>query len=261
MRERLAAAADIARRAGEVLLRHYGHVAGEHKGDQTLVTIADREAERLVRSELGRRFPDDCVIGEEFGRSGTDPDARAWYVDPLDGTTNFVYGLPLWGVSLGLLDHGRAAVGAIHYPLLRETYYGAEGLGAWRNDEPLRPWPGREPFRTNDPVMVPTEMVAEGLQFGVPVRVRTVGSAALQFAFVASGAARCGLWRGDYGWDLAGGLAICRAAGVQVLTTAGAEPDWSVLVSGQPMPWDLCAAPADTMPLLLAALRQSGVRG
>lgn len=253
MRERLATVTRIAERAGQLLLRHYRSVTAERKGDQSLVTVADREAERLIREELGRAFPGQPLLGEEYGRTGP-ADDQAWFIDPLDGTTNFVHQIPFWCVAIGWLEEGRAALGVIHNPLLGETWAGAEGVGAWRNGEPLVPWPGRERFSPTDPVVVPTELLGRRLEFGAAVRVRSLGSAQLHFALVAGGSVRAGLWYRDYGWDLIAGIAIGRAAGVIVSTCDGQEPDLSALLDGRPQPWTLCAAPAGTHALLLEVL-------
>lgn len=255
MREQLDQVTDIARRAGEILLKHYRQVTADRKADQSLVTIADREAERFIRGELARAFPDDTIIGEEFGRSLGEPGRRQWFVDPLDGTTNYVHRIPCWCVAIGLLEDGIPKLGVIHQPLLRETCRGAEGVGAWVDDRPLAPWAGKQPFGPTDPVMVPTELLCGGLDFGAPVRIRALGSAQLHFALVAAGSARAGLWHQDYGWDLIAGAAICREAGVRVTKLDGAEPDWSQLSAGRPQPWMLCAAPPGTHERLLEVVR------
>ncbi|NUQ01413.1 MAG: hypothetical protein HUU35_16340 [Armatimonadetes bacterium] len=253
MRDRLEAVVEIARQAGEVLLRHYRKVAGERKGDQSLVTIADRESERLIRSALERRFPGETIIGEEFGRTGLS-DERVWFIDPLDGTTNFVHRIPFWCVAIGLLEQGRPVLGVIHQPLLRETFHGAEGVGAWREDETLQPWPGREPFSSTDPIFLPPELAGRRLSFGAAVRVRSLGSAQLHLALVAAGSARAGIWLGDYGWDLVAGAAICRAAGARVARLDGSEADLAVLAGGAPQPWPIVAAAPGTLPLFLDAM-------
>src|SRR5262245_65575172 len=99
-------AIDVARRAGAVLCRHFGHVRDvEHKGDVDLVTIADRDAEAVILEGLRAAFPHHQVVAEE---SGAHPgaDEFVWYVDPLDGTTNFVHGFPHFAVSMGLVADG-----------------------------------------------------------------------------------------------------------------------------------------------------------
>jgi histidinol phosphatase-like enzyme (inositol monophosphatase family) len=123
--------------AGRLTLDYYrGDFAVERKADASPVTIADRRAEELLRATLAERFPDDGILGEEFGeqrgRSG-----RRWIIDPIDGTQSFVRGVPLYGVLLGLEDHGRCVVGAVDFPPLGETYWAASGAGAFLNGAPI----------------------------------------------------------------------------------------------------------------------------
>jgi histidinol phosphatase-like enzyme (inositol monophosphatase family) len=129
----------LVRAAGEVTLEWFRNdaLAIEHKGDGTPVTQADKAAERLLREELGQRFPDDAVIGEEeptaAGRSG-----RTWVVDPIDGTKSFTHGVPLYSNLLALYDEEGCAIGAINLPALGETVYAARGLGCFVNGRPTR---------------------------------------------------------------------------------------------------------------------------
>ncbi len=126
---------EVAWRAGRVSLAHFqtGTVA-EAKADRSPVTIADREAERLIRDLIEARFPHDGILGEEFGavRNGA---ARRWIVDPIDGTRSYVRGVPLYGVLLALEQNHDALLGVIHFPALSETVAAARGLGCW--------WDGR----------------------------------------------------------------------------------------------------------------------
>ncbi len=261
MKERLAKTVDIARRAGEVALRHYGQVSGERKGDQSLVTVADREVERLVRGDLARHFPGEVVLGEEFGRGGPADSDWVWFIDPIDGTTNYVHGIPCWCVGIGLMRAGEPVLGVIYQPLLREVCAGAVGLGAWRNDTPCRPWLGRAPLTSTDPVLLPEEVLADGFQLRGEGKLRAMGSALVHFAMVAYGAARAAIWHaGDCGWDLVAGIAICRAAGALVCRYDGSQPDLSVLTTGQPQPYPLCAAAPETMELLVERLAAAGIR-
>jgi histidinol-phosphatase len=119
--------------AGRLTLEYFGtNLEVEHKADASPVTIADRRAEELLRATLASSFPDDGILGEEFGaiesRSG-----RRWIIDPIDGTQSFIRGVPLYGVLLGLEDRGRCVVGAVAFPALSETYWAAPGAGAFCN--------------------------------------------------------------------------------------------------------------------------------
>jgi histidinol-phosphatase len=124
-------AVSAARRAGEIVMPYYlGDFAVETKGDGSPVTLADRGAEQELRRLIRDRFPDDGVLGEEFGETpGTS--GRRWILDPIDGTKPFVRGVPMFGVLIGLEQEGEAVVGVVHMPALDEYVYAARGHGCW----------------------------------------------------------------------------------------------------------------------------------
>ena len=109
----------------------------EAKGDGTPVTIADREAERLVRARVERRYPDHAILGEEFGESNEGARVR-WILDPVDATRSFMRGVPLYGVLIGIEVAGVSVVGVAHFPPLRETVAAGAGLGCTLNGTPCR---------------------------------------------------------------------------------------------------------------------------
>lgn len=127
-------AAETAWAAGRVTLRYFQTgVEAERKADDTPVTIADREAEQAIRRQLERAFPDDGLVGEEYGRRDG-PSGRHWYIDPIDGTKSFVAGVPLYGVLLGLEDErGACLAGAVYLPALDELLCAGRGEGCWWN--------------------------------------------------------------------------------------------------------------------------------
>ena len=134
----LEAVADVARVAGDVALSHFRTaVTVEWKGDGSPVTVADRDAERTAREWIGRRFPEDGILGEEDGetRSGA---ARRWIVDPIDGTKSFVRGVPLWGTLVGVADGTSIVAGAAYFPAVGEMLAAAPGYGCWWNGAQCR---------------------------------------------------------------------------------------------------------------------------
>lgn len=147
---RLDLALTLAHRAGELVMGHFQRLAAsqiERKRDGSHVTVADRDAERLVREEISAAFPGDAVLGEELGEqagAGGSPgtDGFRWIIDPIDGTASFVHGVPLFGTLIGVEHAGEPVVGVIHMPALHETVHAARGGGAW--------WtrPGQAPVRT-----------------------------------------------------------------------------------------------------------------
>lgn len=233
---------DIARRvaekAGSILRERYGRLAGgeiERIGRRDVVTAADRESEDLIVRELGRATPGVPVLGEEGSRDGTVDTAQGpvWVVDPLDGTVNFIQGIPIFAVSIGLVEAGRPVLGVIHLPALNQTFWGAPGQGAFEGDRPIfvSPTPMLEDailgtglaYRRN-------ELADDNLQnisrLGLRVRdLRRMGAAAVDLAYVASGRLD-GFWELHLSpWDVAAGAALVRAAGGRITDQRGGE-DW-----------------------------------
>ncbi|MHC4820002.1 MAG: histidinol-phosphatase [Planctomycetota bacterium] len=132
MDDGLTFAVDAALAAGAATLEHFG-AAGlevETKDDGSPVTRADREAERILRRCIETAYPDDGILGEEFGGDRSDA-ARRWILDPIDGTKSFARGVPLYGTLVALEEEGRAVLGVVYLPALGEMVYAARGEGAW----------------------------------------------------------------------------------------------------------------------------------
>ena len=130
----LDAAVEAARAAGAIALKYFrGRFEVTLKPDATPVTQADREAERAIVEILGRAFPEHGVLGEEFGGHGS-TEVR-WIIDPIDGTKNFVRGIPVWATLIGLEERGEITVGVIHNPVTGELYTARRGGGAFLNGE------------------------------------------------------------------------------------------------------------------------------
>jgi histidinol phosphatase-like enzyme (inositol monophosphatase family) len=129
-------AVGLARHAGDITNRYFkGSFAAERKADNSLVTVADREAERYLRATIEEAFPDDAILGEEEGEKPGRLNRR-WILDPIDGTYSFVHGVPLHGVLIALEIDGEAVLGVVNLPALDELIYAARGLGCFWNDVP-----------------------------------------------------------------------------------------------------------------------------
>src|SRR5579875_537323 len=135
MENYLDAAIAIAREAGQVLMAHRG-VDFELKGDYDLVTAADRASEQLIIKRLRERFPSHGIVAEEGGRAELDSELR-WYVDPLDGTTNFAHGYPAWNVTLALAQRDEVIAGVVYDPLNCKLFAAERGAGARLNGAPI----------------------------------------------------------------------------------------------------------------------------
>lgn len=231
---RLNAARGIAVQAGAILLAGWGTRPAVRTKSSVLdlVTEFDKRSEALVVSELRAAFPGDGIVGEEGARVEGEPGSPTWYVDPLDGTTNFAHGVPLFAVSLGLAAGTEPVGGVIHAPALGWTFAGGPSLGANRDGVAISV---SVVDRLEDAVLATGFPYARGAaESNIPEwtaltgRVhgtRRLGSAALDLAFVACGWFD-GFWeRHIQPWDLVGGAALVRAAGGRVSDLDGATFD------------------------------------
>jgi myo-inositol-1(or 4)-monophosphatase len=218
MSEFLDAAIDIAREAGQLLLAHRG-VGFELKSAHDLVTAADRASESLIMRRLSEQFPRHGIYAEEGGRAKLDSELR-WYVDPLDGTTNFAHGFPIWNVTLALAKRGEVIAGVVYDPLNRELFAAERGAGARLNGAPIRVsrattlndsllstgFPSRKRHQNvNIHFYYQLAMLSHG--------VRRSGSAAIDLAYTACGRLEAFWEFGLNPWDMAAGTLLVEEAG------------------------------------------------
>jgi len=216
--ERLEFSRNLARDAGRYAHTAFGQAAVSMKGRHDVVTAMDRDVERMVRSAIAERYPDDTIIGEEEG-GGTRIGPRVWLIDPIDGTANYARGIPHYCVSIGYLEHGVPVVGVLYDPSHDWLYAAARGEGAWRNDARLA-------------VSKCADMTAATVECGWSTRrgtaeylalvarvmsaggaVRRVGSGALGLADVAAGRSEAYCELHINAWDCAAGILLVREAG------------------------------------------------
>lgn len=228
----LATAVEAVVRAGDVQLSRVGAAMRvEKKGVIDLVTETDREIERDFRDLIARRFPGHEVLGEEYSpaedRQRVPP--VCWIFDPIDGTTNFAHGLPIFCASLALEVEGELMVAAVYDPNRGELFTAERGAGAWLNGAPLRVSSAATLIDsllcTGFPYDVqekPEELVGLfGHFLGKARAVRRLGSAAIDLCYVAAGRLD-GFWEMHLGpWDVAAGALIVREAGGRVTSTGG----------------------------------------
>ena len=230
-------ASEIAREAGARLREFYAQgVETEYKGDVDLVTVADRTVEKLIRTRLGEVFPTHGVYGEEGTRERMEGEFR-WYVDPLDGTTNFAHGFPQFCVSLGL-EHrqaglapeqdGTLAAGIVYDPLRDELFTAEHGGGARLNGETIRVSHNRELGESLLATGFPSRKrhSSPNIHFyhEFTLRshgVRRAGSAALDLAYIACGRLD-GFWEFNLNpWDTAAGILLIAEAGGRITDFEG----------------------------------------
>ena len=138
VRELLDFATNVAQEAGALTLRYFGGLVDhDAKGDGSPVTVADREAEELIRGRVEQRFPEHSILGEEYGESNAGAPIR-WILDPIDATRSFMRGVPLYGVLIGIEIEAESVVGVAHFPPLQETIAAGTGLGCTWNGAPCR---------------------------------------------------------------------------------------------------------------------------
>ena len=254
--------ANAALRASRGLLRDFGEVEQLQvsiKGPGEFVSTADLKAERTLKNELTRARPGYGLLFEESGAEpGTDPRHR-WIVDPLDGTTNFLHGIPHFAISIALERDGEIVAGLVYDPVRDEMYSAEKGLGAYVNDRRLRVSARRQ---------LGEAVIGTGMPYGAQgdhphylatlsaimaatSGVRRMGSAALDLAYVAAGRFD-GYWEfGLEPWDIAAGMLLVREAGGYISDLSGGH---AMMASG-----DVLAA-NDHLHLPLAALIREALR-
>jgi myo-inositol-1(or 4)-monophosphatase len=259
--------AGAALKAARGLIRDFGEVEQLQvslKGPGEFVSVADIKAEKVLRAELGKARPGYGFLMEESGGSEGSDRHHRWIVDPLDGTTNFLHGIPHFAISLGLERDGEIIAGVIYQPLGDEMFWAEKGAGAFLNDRRLRVSARRQllesligtgiPFigRGDHPRYLATLAAVMGATSGI----RRLGVASLDLAYVAAGRLD-GYWEFNLSpWDLAAGLLLVREAGGYVSDMAGGS---GMLASG-----DIVAANdhlhSPLLQLLKKALKDSAAK-
>ena len=217
-------------RSGEMQMARFGGTMRiDKKSAIDLVTEVDLAVERMFRALIAERFPDHAILAEEFGGAAAVPAGPCWVFDPIDGTTNFAHGLPIFCASLALEIDGVAEVAAVYDPNRRELFTAERGAGARLNGQPLQ---------VSSATQLVDALLVTGFPYDVHRRlddivglfaafvgraraVRRLGSAAIDLCWVAAGRMD-GFWESDLNpWDVAGGALIVEEAGGRVTTTDG----------------------------------------
>jgi myo-inositol-1(or 4)-monophosphatase len=228
----LSTAVEAVTRAGDLQMAQFGgDFQIDKKGTIDLVTEVDVAVERMFRAMIVERFPDHQVLAEEMGGAATAPPGPCWVFDPIDGTTNFAHGLPIFCSSLALEIDGVAEVAAVYDPTRKELFTAERGGGASLNGKPLR---------VSHAATLVDAMLVTGFPYDIHSRVdeivglfaafvakaravRRLGSAAIDLCYVAAGRLD-GFWESDLKpWDIAGGALIVSEAGGRITNMAG-EP-------------------------------------
>jgi myo-inositol-1(or 4)-monophosphatase len=249
---------DAVRKAARGLTRDFGEVEElqvSKKGAADFVSAADLKAEQTLFEELSRVRPGYGFLGEERGEIAGSDKTHRWIVDPLDGTTNFLHGIPHFAINVALERDGQVVAAVTYNPATHDLYWAERGRGAFMNDKRLRVSPrvrlDEAVFATGIPFLGHGQhgrFLKELHQVGQRVAgIRRFGSAALDLAWVAAGRFD-GYWERDLGaWDLAAGLLLVTEAGGMVSDADGGD---TMLTGGS-----ICVANQTLHPLLLERLK------
>jgi histidinol-phosphatase len=234
----LAFALEITEKVGQHQLRSYQPgIDFETKSDGSEVTKIDRESERLIREAIGKKFPNDDILGEEQGATrgvaGSAGDfnssgKRRWLIDPIDGTANFVRGIPIFSTLLALEQNGEVILGVIHAPAMTETFWAEKGAGAYKNGNRIATSKvnilGKAQFHFGEPQNILSQGYQSGLNriIEATYRHRCFGDY-LNFAYVFEGKAEGALEIGVNAWDLAPMRILASEAGGRFSDLAGGQ--------------------------------------
>ena len=251
-REIEAAAVQMAQGAGDILARHFGQkisIEYKDKEERDPVTEVDKACQEYLVGEINRRFPDHSILGEEESeesKKDTDtPEAPCgdflWVLDPLDGTTNFLNGLPVYAVSVGVLYQGRPLVGALFIPWPKPgggfVLHCRQGGGCFAGEDPVEVYKSDEPVN-NRLAGLPGHFsyhtkYGKGLK-GKSGEPRTTGSIAYELAMTACGVMQYAVFGAPRMWDMAAGTLAVMEAGGTVMTRSPKEKGWHVMESFVP---------------------------
>ena len=242
---RFDAAVAVAREAGQLALDHFRNRTAleiENKGRQDWVSRADREVEALIRRRLMAAFPDDAFLGEEDGFTGAPGDGGTWVVDPIDGTSGFLAGIPAWCVSIAFALGGEVEIGVINAPVIDELFTARRGGQAQLNGARMQASPARALEHGSVGVGLSNRVTPDAVLAFIDRLVRggglyyRNGSGALMLAYVAAGRLLGYYEPHMNAWDCLGGVALVRAAGGatnNVLAGGGLTDGSPVLAGGK----------------------------
>jgi myo-inositol-1(or 4)-monophosphatase len=219
--ERLDCMDDALRQAGAIALKYFRHPDALNiasKGLHDVVTVADRAVEEFLVGRISGSFPQDGIVGEEGSRRGQDSKA-CWYLDPVDGTTNFARGIPFWCISAGLLVDGRAELGIIYDPVTDEMFSARHGCGATCNGQPIHtsaattPQTSRINLGFNFRSKLATHLAAIDRLTSRQCEYVRLGSTALGLAYVANGRLEGTYASHTQSWDVMAAICLVTEAG------------------------------------------------
>ena len=242
--------------AGQIALHYFNVVEARVTADHSVVTAADEEIEALLRQRITEAYPDHGIIGEEQGGRLNGAE-YLWAIDPIDGTSGFVQGLPVWGISVGLLQRAVPILGCFYMPLVREWYEVDRAGPATFNGQPMAV-ATRNVLDPEAWICVPSNVHRRYI-VDYPGKVRSLGSMAAYLCYVARGTASGAIIGRPKIWDLAAGLAILQRAGGEVRHLLSGTPlDVPALLPARLPPEPLVAGSPAAVALLRERIRLRG---
>lgn len=221
-------ARSLAHETAQRLKATFGRLGATLKHDGTLVTQSDIESDRRLSDAILARYPSHGILSEERDRTFRGQE-WCWVIDPIDGTTNFTWGAPAWGVLIGLLHFGQPVLGVADFPMTGEQFYAVRGGGAWSNEKPIRVAAVEQDQRTGEPLIQKTQLFAcctRTLQQGtpdIPLKLRIFGTTGYDLALVAKGACLGSLDLISHVWDVAALWPLVEEAGGCIRTNLQRE--------------------------------------
>jgi myo-inositol-1(or 4)-monophosphatase len=226
---------EIVTSAGKIALDYFGKVDVSYKEDRSVVTQADLEVEKFLYDKLTRLIPGSGFVGEEGTLEKANESDYLWLVDPIDGTSSYIYRLPIWGVSVALFKSGQPCMASLYFPVINEHYWADEN-SASLNGEPLKPLEANREVRSESFICIPSKRYYR-CQMEIQFKARSFGSSCYHVCQATRDSAYATIM-GDYKiWDLAGGAVIGARTGSLLFDMEGNEVSpGSLIASSERMP-------------------------
>jgi myo-inositol-1(or 4)-monophosphatase len=216
-------AIQTAKQTGHLLVERFVHFGTQasSKPDNTLVTQADLDADERITTAIRRQYPNDLILSEESNTLSGEQDRPVWVIDPLDGTTNFSLGLPIWGVSIARVINGFPQTAALYFPMLNELYSAEAGQGAMLNQVPLE---SGQDIHQQTSFFACCSRTAQYYSVNLPYKTRILGAATYNLCCVARSSAIMSMEVTPKIWDLAAAWLIVQESGCPIDVLEGQPP-------------------------------------
>ncbi len=250
---------EIITAAGTLALTYFLEVTPAWKENATYVTAADLAVQTYLRERIEEAFPDDGIVAEENDlRKPPGGGDHTWVIDPIDGTASFSAGLPIWGVSIALVDGGHPIAGFFYSPVTRDLFHTAPDGRVYRNDRPMAiREPG--PFHRETSLFIASRLHRYyTISRDYPGKLRNLGSSVAHLAYVATGSADAALVERVYVWDIASGMAMLKQNGGVLHYLDGTPVDLVPLLNGDRVPLPMVGGHPQTVAAFTSLISYSG---